>query len=702
MNTNFGMSFNLLSDFSFAWMIVVVAVSIVLAWLLYYKKPTVELLPKQKALLFSLRLIVFVIIGFLLLNPTLRKIQNQVEKPIIFFAQDNSESIILSSDSAYLKTSYQNKVNALVKDLEADYIVRKISFGKDAVNGLSFVFNDAYTNFSKLFALFNTQYYNQNIGALILATDGIFNQGAGPEVLAKNLGVPIYPIVLGDTLQPKDIYIKKTVYNKKVVKGSTSPLIVHLMADGLVNKKTSIHLYKQDRLIESIPLNIDENNYFSKVTFNIKNTEPGFHQYRLKIDEIKAEQNLSNNNERVFIEVDDKKKNILFIQNGWHPDTKAVNSALSQNESYQLNIVSANSNLDTLSIKDYSLIILHRLPSAKYGLSGLFKKIKTLNTPVLYILGEQTSIKALNQLNANFQIKNFKGIYDNTNPIENENFNLFKINGDLDVIKQFPPLSVPFGEFSNVPASAVLLHQGLNDLNTYKPLVFFSQTGSQKVGYIAGEGIWRWMLKEYAVSESHEIVHQLIYKSIQYLLIEANTEQFVVDLPNLSDEEQPLYITARLYNASNELTIEPDVSFVLINGKGEEFPYFMKKMSFNYNLSINGLQEGKYTYIAKTELGAKHFEKTGEFIIRKRQLERISLVANHNLLNKMALNSGDKTFTMESMLLINDEIRANKNIYSKSYSIKQNQNLIDRKLIFVLVLLLLSIEWLLRKLWGIR
>lgn len=696
------MNISLLSDYSLWWIPLIIAFSALITWFLYFKKPQNDLSVLRRWLLALLRFFSFLLIGFLLLKPVVRTIKKDINKPIVFFIQDNSSSIQLASDSLLINNVYPQKVKELLKKLGKNYNVEKLSFGDTVSNNLSFTFNESTSDFSSVFSLFSTQYYNQNIGAIILATDGIYNQGTNPEILAQRINAPIYTIPLGDSVQPKDIRISKIKYNKKVFKGSNTPIYVSVMAKGLSNQTTVIRLIHNNKVIESQLIAIDDKNYFTKVFFSINADKAGLQQYTIQIDAIEDESLTENNKALLLFEVEDKKKEILFLQNGWHPDAKAFNMALVNNPAYSMQVVNANENLDTLNIDRFALVILHQLPSIENSIPSVIKKLNKLNKPVLFILGEQLSVKAFNQLNVGIKISNFKGSFDNTNPILNEKFTLFKFNDDNNITAQFPPLTVPFGDLPQVAAGNILFYQGLGNLNTQKPLIFFPETGGLKTGIIFGEGIWRWQLSEYAISKSHTLSNQLIFKTVQYLISEANKERFVVEVPTLNDQGQLIRVNARLYNASYELIMEPEVKFDLFNEDGEYFPYFFDKMNAEYQLNIKGLDQGKYTYSASAQHGNQTFIKKGSFIVKHRELERQYLVANYSLLNKISANSGGKMFAVNNIADIELAIDNNESIYSKSYSVKSMQDLTDRKLFYFIIVLLLTVEWFLRKLWGTR
>ena len=184
------------------------------AYLLYRKEERFTELPKWKiGLMASFRWVLVTILAFLLLTPFIKTVFNKVEKPIIIIAQDNSSSILLNKDSAYYQTKYLQEIKKLQEDLKEDYEVRTFTFGGKVKEEGEIDYNQKITDIAHVFDEINNKFYNKNVGALILASDGIFNQGANPVFSTSVTNFPIYTIALGDTTTPKDILLKDVIHN---------------------------------------------------------------------------------------------------------------------------------------------------------------------------------------------------------------------------------------------------------------------------------------------------------------------------------------------------------------------------------------------------------------------------------------------------------------------------------------------------------
>jgi hypothetical protein len=675
-----------------------IAVSAAACYWLYYRNGTSdEWSLRRRAVLGFLRFMIIFILCFLLLVPVLKKLTLTTQKPLIVIAQDNSESIVFSKDSVYNRTILPNQMDALVQKLSAKFEVKTVQFGRNT-DSLKWQFTDKETNFETLFSIFNTGLFNRNIGAMIISSDGIVNRGISPVFASQNLPFPIYCIALGDTGSLKDLSIKHIDCNKIAFKGNTVPIFVNVSATDFKGQTATVEMLQHDKILGSQTVIVDEKHYFKKLFFQIKADSLGVNEYNFRIQSSRAEDNLLNNSKRIYIEVTENQKKILLLFNGYHPDIAVFQHALSGNQAFKLTKIESNQPVD--SIEKYDMVILHQLPSKTENLQKVFAKITELDIPVLYVIGQQTSISALNNLKTAFRVERNKELFTDVFPSQNASFSLFKVSFDPEALNGFPPLQIPFGNYTEAPAGNSLVYQKIGQINSNKPLWFFAESGTNKSGYILGEGIWKWYLTEYSQFSNHNITTELITKTVLYLTSTDKKEPLVVELPAVLDQDKPVIINAKLYNPSYELVNEPELTLELTDDKGNIFPFVFQKTDWAYSLPVGNLPIGTYRYLAKTVLGGTVIQKAGKFIVQESQLERNELIANHQLLYKLANEHRGKLFYKEQMDELTSEIMKSETILPVIFEKKDYLELINFKVFFILLVVLACSEWFLRKFWG--
>jgi len=138
-----------------------------------------------------------------------------------------------------------------------------------------------------------------------------------------------------------------------------------------------------------------------------------------------------------------------------------------------------------------------------------------------------------------------------------------------------------------------------------------------------------------------------------------------------------------------------------IKGSGDTtYDAQFSKQNNAYYLNMGELPVGTYTWTAKTQLGNKTYEKSGSFSVQEIFVETANLVADFDMLKSVAQATGGKFFTRNELENVVKEIKANDNIkpvasYQKKYSM-----LLNSPWYLAAIVLLLGIEWFLRKWHG--
>ena len=229
--------------------LVAVAIAAATSFLLYYKDKLYKELAKwKKILMASLRFVFVLIILLLLLNPIFKSSETIVQKPILAVVQDNSASILLNKDSVYYKNQYKTELNKLLADLKNRFDLRYLQFDEAINTDTVLNFKGQLTNISSIFPEIISSYAGMNLGAVLIATDGIFNSGENPVYL-NNINFPVYSIALGDTISQKDLILKDIMHNHIAFLGNKFPVRILISAEKCLEKESEIIVTKDEKII---------------------------------------------------------------------------------------------------------------------------------------------------------------------------------------------------------------------------------------------------------------------------------------------------------------------------------------------------------------------------------------------------------------------------------------------------------------------
>ncbi|MCK9617919.1 MAG: hypothetical protein M0R21_08810 [Lentimicrobiaceae bacterium] len=690
---------NIITESSFWLIVFCLLAGFVFTFILYFKNKKNDFPPRLLRILAILRFVSVTFIAFLLLSPMLMAVIRRVEKPIIIIAQDNSHSLLLSVDSAFYRTAYTKKIDSLAQQLASKYDVKRYTFGNSISANNTPDFSEKQTDISQLFDELLTRYANRNVGAVVIASDGIYNKGKNPVYASDVFQYPVFTIAMGDTIPPKDVLISRVDYNRISFLGNTFSIEVTITSAKCKGSQVQLTIKRGKEILSSQNLNINTDTYQQTFTLQLKADKPGLQHYHISISPTLGEISKDNNFLDIFIEVIDSKQKILLLYNSPHPDIGSIKKALESNMNYTVDVLRVNELNQALS--KYNLIVLHQLPSVFQHTSALFRQISQQNIPVLYIVGAQTDISGFNQQNNVTKILAAKTNFNEALPVFNPHFPFFTIENDLkQLIENSPPLICPYGDYKTSNASVALFYQKIGSVATEKPLILFNNKMGNKTGIIAGEGIWKWRINDYVKNNSHLLFDGFISKIMQYLTVKEDKGFFRVNGDNKYFENEQVEFSAEVYNNSYELITTPEVSIEIMDSSGKKYPYTFSKTSQAYYLNAGSFPPGNYTFRSQVKLNNRIETKTGTFVVVPLNIESINTVANHNMLYTLAKNHQGKMFYPSEITKLCETLRNREDIKNISFLHKKYVNFNNIFLILLLILTLLSTEWYLRKRAG--
>lgn len=689
---------------SYPWWFLVFCIltGILYAGVLYWKSKAQTSLAKWLFYLITvLRFLVVTTLCFLLLSPFIKKISKKVEKPIVVIVNDNSYSIPLNNDSNFYKVEYPNKIKQFSQSFGDEYEVVNYTFGKDLTENSKLDYNEKVTNISNALDEISLRFINRNIGTIILASDGIYNQGSNPVYASNGMKVPIYTIALGDTILKRDALVTEVNYNSVVFLGNQFPIEAMIQLNKLKGENAQISISQNGKVISTQSKSITSEKQLIPVNFSLEATQPGTQRYRISVTQFNNEATFINNFYDIYVDVIDSRQKILILADAPHPDIAALQQSINTNKNYQSEvgiIGSWNKNL-----RDYSLVILHQIPSSTNNGAIVITELNKFQIPTLYILGSNTSISNFNTLNTGVKVIGNKNNTDEVLGVVNSNFTLYSITDQLiSEINFYPPLIAPYGTSFEVSGSTeVLINRKVGSVKTNYPLVALNNLNKHKIGFILGEGIWKWRLYNYENHRNHDLFNEFVHKMIQYLAVKEDKSFFRVNLAQQFYENETVILFAELYNESYELINDPDVKLNISSDKNVKYNYQFSKINKSYKANLGILPVGEYTYEAITQYKNKPYKKAGKFIVKPIQLEALNTTANHQLLNRLSKNSGGQMFYPRQLNELLEVIKKKEDITSVAYKQKQMKELIYYKWIFFLLLFLLALEWFIRKREGL-
>lgn len=673
----------------------------VYAFLMYQKKYSFS--TPQRWLLAAVRTLVVAVISFLLLSPLLKSEEATVIPPTVVLAVDNSASMLLGN--AAKATEHRKNIQALVENLSKKGVqvaIKTLSNGvsNEVTDTENIQFDQQNTNLSQLVGRLKSDYEGQNLTDVILYSDGIVTSGVAPT--NGNYPFRLHTVGVGDTTRKRDVRVVGIFANQIAYLGNKFPVEAEIGAYGFSGKQATVFLKKNGEVIDKQLVTFQKEDEIKRVSFSTEAKQVGTVRYSIEVVPLVGEHSLKNNKLDTYIEIVDGKEKILLLAASPHPDIKALKAIFEKNELYDvtLKILSAE-DASTLDKLDFDVLILHQVPD-KLGFSrGILPRLLAKNKPTFFILGGQTDIMLFNGMQQGVGINVQSSKMDQVTARLNPAFKQFVLSPDqTNILLKFPALSVPFGDYRPAVGSDVIFHQQVGSVPTQRPLLVVNTTSARKTAILTGEGIWRWRMEEFDLTQNQVIVDEIISKTLQLISVKddkrklrvyATAQEYAIDDKITFENE--------VYNAIYEKVFDQAITLEITDEKNQRRKYTYTVTADKTNFSVSNLPTGIYSYKATAQVLGKTESSEGRFIIKDMALEDVTTTADFNLLRTLSKQTQGLFVDKNEMNKLFSFLETNKSP-DKLRNIEDLKEFINLKWLLWLLLVLATLEWGVRKYLG--
>lgn len=662
------------------------------AWYLYQPEPPWG--KKINLALTGLRFCSVFILLLLLLGPVIKLVLNQTDKPLMVVLFDQSRSVSLRDSTQALKIL--DDLNNFQEDAkEVGYAVEIRGLdGKSNPSSL----NGSTSDISGSIRKAELDFEDSNLSAVLLISDGIFNSGVSP--LYSTSSVPVHTIGVGDTVQQRDIRIKQLSYNKVTFQGNKFPVRAEIITNGFDDEAGIIQVTASTggKKLQQQDLRVGRQAY-QVIDFLLEAAQPGIIRIDITAESLKGEFNRLNNKMSAVIEVVDSKKQILMVSSAPHPDIKALRSAIEKNEHYTVSVlVPGVMDLNPPLPASYKpdVIIFNQIPNARNTATDLLQKAVKEKIPSIYLIGQQSALRQLPGFGIPVTFESTNQ-WDEVNAVSAAEFRIFKIpDQQLEVLNRMPPVLTPFGKLTVPADKQPIWVQRIGNVVTDRPLLFTLERDDRRMAVLLAEGVWRWRMKEFQLTQKTIFFDELFSKLIQYLSTAEDKRKFrCFPLEKNFPASQPALLEAQIFNEVFEPEYGLPVQLEITDEKGEKQKLTFTPEPTKTRFAVP-LPDGVYRYKASIERNGKTETDNGSFSVSPGDAESQDLTADFQLLRQLSVNTGgrfekiENWGQMKSWLLKNippSSVRSDESFYPA----------IDLLWIFFLVLVMLTTEWVVRR-----
>ena len=721
----------------------IITAILILVVLLYWN---FKWIGKRKGLFFILRLSIYILLVFLLLEPVRTIEEKPDEEANIAFLIDNSGSMGVKDPVSRFSLVKEFLKGPLVEGLKEKYNLLFFAFASTFRRAtteeiLQSVPQGKATDIGQALSGLEEELRGQRLAGIFLLTDGAHNVGIDPLLVTEKIGTPIFSVGVGNPQKFKDLQISEVQVSDFVFKNIPAEIGVKIKSYGFENKEISVILKKEAEILQTKKIRLPEEE--SEITLSLHFTPRslGFSHYTVSLPSYNGEISFANNRKDFTLQVLRDKIRILYIcgQPSW--EYKFLRTALKSDPGIELvsfiilrnpeniSVVPENqlslipfptTEIFTKEIFNFDLLIFENFTYTRFGIPKMY--LDNIRKFVMETGGGFLMIGGDNS----FALGRYKGTaVEEILPVEMEDVSGNIIDGKFKMLARetthpILKLSDNPGENSKIWAAMPEL-DGCNRLlrpkpdaivlgvhplikNKYGNLVILAvwEKGKGRVMSVASNSTWRWRFQARARGGTgshyeqfwHQAVHWLV-KSPQLKLVHLSTDK------KTYTKGEKILLSATVFDRYYRPSEHGRVYLELVDPSGTRIDLGSaapKDRRGEYGTDYLALQEGKYTFTATAWEGSQVLGRdTVSCKVAIPSLEWENAQLNEPLLRELADLTGGKYFhisNIRSEEIILPEVRKTAPVVKRVVAVWNNPS------IFLIFCILLGIEWYIRRRSG--
>ncbi|RMG22506.1 MAG: hypothetical protein D6730_16325 [Bacteroidetes bacterium] len=685
---------------------------------------TRDMLPTRvRWMLSAFRFLVLCIVGLLLLQPVITTMSKVSYPPIIALLQDESESMLIHKDSNFVRQEYPQLLSEFVQAFNPDeYQLDLYGFGPELRHGLqpdSLTFDQTGTDIAKAIQDVQRLYQNQNLGAVVLISDGISTAGTNPIYSIEGLRQPVYTVLVGDTTPQRDVKIKEVLFNEIAYLNNEMPIRVKVQMNGYEQATLSVSLRSTEKVLESRQLRLTNNLPQGEVSFLIKPETVGLQQYEVRVSRLQNEITYRNNSRKLFVNVMENRLKVALFGGSPHPDVGALVKAMQRDERYELQPFllrapgryyesPANYNLS-----DFDLFILHNFPTTSADRNMLLQiaeEIKERKVPVMFFVGKFTDLRQMQPLYEymgltpkGFNLRSEEVIL-NFSP-EYRQHSTYTFPDDwIQWANNAPPIFRNRSNWEAKSTTQVFATAKIKNIALDYPVYALQNHLGRKNMVFLGENFWRMRAHSYVETESFDYFDEWLFNNMQWLMVQDDQRRFIVEpSKRLFSGSEPTIFKGQVYDDSYKPVPGVEIRLNLRSPDGKVNDYYLNEIDeAQYFLELNNLTEGTYSYTAEgSKNGRPLGTDRGQFSIGKSNIEHFNLQANKDLMEQIALRTGGEFIYARELGSLPTRLKELNTLVPTTDFKRQKTDFFEFWWIIALLLTMLGVEWVVRKLYSL-
>jgi hypothetical protein len=288
-----------------------------------YQRTTPPLAPRRRSLLIVLRTVAYTLLCIVLASPVWNRERHTRERARIAVLVDESASMSTvdvaggPSRIEHARTALEQLAGALGR---APVDVEVVPFASGAAPAEAIAAymatprqaTGAGTDLAAAMATTVDRARADNLQALVLLSDGRPTRGS-LDPTAAAVGVPVFTVGFGDTLGARDLAIGRCQYSPVAYVDSEADIDVRVESTGFRGQSTQLRLVQDGRDVHATRVQFESERSRAAVRIPVKFTRAGRQRFRVVLDALDGERTERNNTRELSIDVLPNRIRVLVV-----------------------------------------------------------------------------------------------------------------------------------------------------------------------------------------------------------------------------------------------------------------------------------------------------------------------------------------------------------------------------------------------------
>lgn len=552
---------------------------------------------------------------------------------------------------------------------------------------------------------------DSKLGGSIIITDGQINMGTQVYDNLVSSGSPIHIIGIGNESPMVDVAIHSVDVQPMIIKGEDTDVDVTIESHGSLNERLNITLFSGKKLVGSKVVTISGEGSFEKVKFRITPNQTGEKEYSVRVNVLPEEINILNNRQTFKIQVLKDEYNIALITGAPNFNTTIIKDILKNNPYYVIDHFVFQQNSYSQSLRKfwdtkYDCIIFDNHPVIENEsewssyLRIFAKKLISHQSSFAVIIGNETDESAIEKYLNLMDISVLDPVItigDESPWHMTENWDRhfpFKPMGSFDSeSRNLPPLTPQVVIDTSEATTLMAFEQEIISL----PLLLTHEKGPLRAMVWTSPELFTLKYKMIG-TDRFNFLPQVLNPVFSWLMRTGDGKDYYFR-SNKNSYQQGEQVTISGKPIADDISTQEGVMHILYNGERiNSKPVVMQQETGLYQGQFWASKSGEIIYVIDFNIDGKPITVSeGSIQIQESQVELNHVFLNKRPLLQLTEKTGGQFAEWENRHNIINRIVPDTKLETHTSEIVLYQNI----WVFILLLALMTFEWIYRRKMGL-